>query len=120
MSIFAIICYWIAAAGGASHERLADPELEKLVADKVAAGLYASASEVVRDALRLLEERDTLRQAKLDAMKRRSERHRRLGSRKVVEVADERELRALVEGVRAEGRKKLPLVNARLARRDAA
>lgn len=46
------------------------PELEKLVADKVAAGLYASASEVIRDALRLLEERDMLRQAKLEAMRK--------------------------------------------------
>lgn len=32
------------------------PELEKFVADKVATGRYSSASEVVRTALRVLEE----------------------------------------------------------------
>ena len=45
------------------------PELERLVADKVDGGRYASASEVVREALRLLEERDALRQAKIEALK---------------------------------------------------
>ncbi len=34
------------------------PELEKLVSDKVATGMYQTASEVVRDALRLLRERE--------------------------------------------------------------
>jgi antitoxin ParD1/3/4 len=41
------------------------PELEKLVQDKVKSGRYLSASEVVREALRLLEERDRLYQARL-------------------------------------------------------
>ena len=34
------------------------PELEQLIQDKVATGLYASQSEVVREALRLLVEQD--------------------------------------------------------------
>lgn len=34
------------------------PQLEALVKTKVESGLYGSASEVMRDALRLLEERD--------------------------------------------------------------
>lgn len=34
------------------------PQLEILVKNKVESGLYGSASEVMRDALRLLEERD--------------------------------------------------------------
>lgn len=34
------------------------PQLEKLVKNKVDSGLYGSASEVMREALRLLEERD--------------------------------------------------------------
>jgi antitoxin ParD1/3/4 len=34
------------------------PQLEALVKNKVASGLYGSASEVMREALRLLEERD--------------------------------------------------------------
>lgn len=36
------------------------PELEQLVHKKVKSGLYLSASEVVREALRLLEERDRI------------------------------------------------------------
>ena len=38
------------------------PELEKIVAKRVGSGRYASASEVIREALRLLEERDQLNQ----------------------------------------------------------
>jgi antitoxin ParD1/3/4 len=34
------------------------PELEKLVQEKVESGRYTSASEVVREALRLMEKRD--------------------------------------------------------------
>jgi len=34
------------------------PELEKLISEKVDSGLYQTASEVVREALRLLKERD--------------------------------------------------------------
>lgn len=37
------------------------PELRQLVADKIESGLYTSASEVVREALRLLHERDRQR-----------------------------------------------------------
>jgi antitoxin ParD1/3/4 len=44
------------------------PELEKLVDDKVASGMYHSASEVVREALRLLKEQDELRQQRLKAL----------------------------------------------------
>ena len=46
------------------------PELEALVRDKVASGYYGSASEVVREALRLMEERDQLRAAKLEQLRR--------------------------------------------------
>ena len=41
------------------------PELEKFVSEKVETGRYNSASEVVREALRLLEEHDTVRAAQL-------------------------------------------------------
>ncbi len=41
------------------------PELEKFVSQKVEAGRYNSASEVVREALRLLEEHDQNRAMRL-------------------------------------------------------
>lgn len=41
------------------------PELERLVHEKVASGLYNNQSEVVREALRLLAEQDRLRAARI-------------------------------------------------------
>jgi antitoxin ParD1/3/4 len=38
------------------------PELERLVNERVESGLYQTASEVVREALRLLKERDQARE----------------------------------------------------------
>jgi antitoxin ParD1/3/4 len=45
------------------------PQLEEMVRRKVASGLYTSASEVVREALRLMEEQDRLRTAKLERLR---------------------------------------------------
>lgn len=47
------------------------PELERLVNQKVESGLYTSASEVVREALRLLNERDQTREYRLAELKAR-------------------------------------------------
>jgi antitoxin ParD1/3/4 len=41
------------------------PELERLVQEKVASGLYNNQSEVVREALRLLSEQDRFRELQL-------------------------------------------------------
>ena len=42
------------------------PELEELVERKVQSGLYGSSSEVIREALRLLDERDKLKALRQD------------------------------------------------------
>lgn len=46
------------------------PRLEELVKGKVESGFYNSASEVMREALRLLEERDQLRELRLEELRR--------------------------------------------------
>ena len=45
------------------------PELEKFVQDKVASGRYHTASEVIREGLRLLEGQEQLREVKLIALR---------------------------------------------------
>ena len=46
------------------------PHLESMVRQKVDSGLYTSASEVVREALRLMDEQDALRAAKLEQLRK--------------------------------------------------
>jgi antitoxin ParD1/3/4 len=45
------------------------PALEKLIHKKVKSGVYNNASEVVREALRLLEEHDKIKELKLAQLK---------------------------------------------------
>jgi antitoxin ParD1/3/4 len=45
------------------------PELEQIINSKVQSGLYNSASEVVRDGIRLLQQRDEMREMKLEALR---------------------------------------------------
>jgi antitoxin ParD1/3/4 len=87
------------------------PQLEALVQGKVASGLYNSASEVVREALRLLEESDRVRASRLaelrgdvavgiDQLERgQSTRH------------DDASLHALADDIKAKGRKRLAKKN---------
>ncbi len=80
------------------------PELEKFVSAKVESGRYNSSSEVVREALRLLEEHDSARAAQL------AEFNRQLGSRLAAldrgEVVDPAAARARLER-KSEQRRKL-------------
>ncbi|MCF6210413.1 MAG: type II toxin-antitoxin system ParD family antitoxin [Gammaproteobacteria bacterium] len=46
------------------------PQLESYIKQKVEKGIYNSVSEVVREALRLLEERDALQALKLEALRK--------------------------------------------------
>jgi antitoxin ParD1/3/4 len=45
------------------------PELESFVKQKVSTGLYNSVSEVIREALRLLEEKEVIKAMKLQALR---------------------------------------------------
>jgi antitoxin ParD1/3/4 len=45
------------------------PEMEKIVSGKVESGMYNSASEVVREALRLMNERDELKRLRLENLR---------------------------------------------------
>lgn len=47
------------------------PELESLVQSKVQSGRYQSASEVIREGLRLLDDQDRLREAQLAEVRRK-------------------------------------------------
>ena len=79
------------------------PELEKFVSAKVGTGRYNSASEVVREALRLLEEHDSARAAQLAEFN--GELGRRLASLDRGETVDPAETRARLRGKSAERRK---------------
>ena len=46
------------------------PELENLINEKVKSGLYNSASEVIRESLRLLQEQDMLKKIRRDELRR--------------------------------------------------
>ena len=45
-------------------------ELEKLVNERVRSGMYSSASEVIREALRLLNEQEQLRRQRLEELRK--------------------------------------------------
>ena len=46
------------------------PELEQFVQSKVESGMYYSASEVVREGLRMLQEREMLKQVKIEELRK--------------------------------------------------
>ncbi len=76
------------------------PELEKLVNDKVQSGLYNSASEVVREALRLLKEQDALKAYRVEELRKEIARG--------IEQANRGEVTPLdIEAIKAEGRKRI-------------
>ena len=79
------------------------PELERFVSAKVGSGRYNSASEVVREALRLLEEHDSARAAQLAEFN--GELGRRLASLDRGEVVDPALARSRLQRKSAERRK---------------
>jgi len=79
------------------------PELEEFVSAKVGTGRYNSASEVVREALRLLEEHDSARAAQLAEFN--GELGLRLASLDRGETVDPVESRARLQRKSAQRRK---------------
>jgi antitoxin ParD1/3/4 len=79
------------------------PELERFVSGKVESGRYNSASEVVREALRLLEEHDSARAAQLAEFN--GELGRRLAALDRGEIVDPADARVRLQR-RSEQRRK--------------
>ena len=79
------------------------PELEQYVSGKVESGLYHSASEVVRDGLRLLKEKEELHRARVEELRREVQ----IG----IDQADRGKMKTLtddlVEGIKVRGRGRL-------------
>lgn len=84
------------------------PELEKLVNDKVKSGRYNSASEVIRESLRLLQDHDELKRIRLEELRREvmlGADQIRNGEGILLETAEDR--REFIEGIKREGRERL-------------
>ncbi|MEB3211990.1 MAG: type II toxin-antitoxin system ParD family antitoxin [Leptolyngbyaceae bacterium] len=80
------------------------PELEKLVLDKVASGMYSSASEVIRESLRLLKERDALENIRLEELRK----HIQVG----ISQADNGQYSEMtIPDIKAQGRQRLSEMN---------
>ena len=73
------------------------PQLEELVKKKVSTGLYASASEVMREALRLLDERDRLHAMRLEELRAEIKKGLESGEPTPLDI----------EEIKARGRKRL-------------
>jgi antitoxin ParD1/3/4 len=83
--------------------------LQQMVTRRVASGRYGSASEVVREALRLLEEREQLRDAHLQQLRRDVSIGLRALDRGDSLPFDRREL----DAIKAEGRRRIGRKTAR-------
>jgi antitoxin ParD1/3/4 len=85
------------------------PELETLVAKKVKSGLYNSASEVMRDALRLFEERDQLRELRRDELRKEIAKGASdIKAGRSVVLKTQEDFDRVAEEIRKGGRKALP------------
>ena len=82
------------------------PELERLVQEKVASGLYNSASEVIRESLRLLHERDRIREIRLEELRKEIQKGVSQLEQGEYEVYETDELVTLVSEIQKQGKAK--------------
>ena len=81
------------------------PELEKFIENKVKSGRYHTASEVVREGLRLLEREDQLLEFKRNELRREIEKGvEQIRNGEYIEVNSDGEWRRFLEDVKARGR----------------
>ncbi|QIR41901.1 type II toxin-antitoxin system ParD family antitoxin (plasmid) [Tolypothrix sp. PCC 7910] len=79
--------------------------LDKFVAELIASGLYQSQSEVIREGLRLLKEREDLRKLKLEQLRR--DIHLGIDQLSRGEFTTYTSSQDLAQEIKATGRKKL-------------
>lgn len=84
------------------------PELETLVYQKVQTGLYNSASEVVREALRLMAEQDAMKELRRDELRREIMKGvEDIQAGRFIKLETDEDFSSLAEIVKQEGRQKL-------------
>jgi antitoxin ParD1/3/4 len=90
MSKIAIFCYQIynSSQEAISMNISLTPELEKFIADRVQSGMYNSASEVVREALRMLQEQQMFKEMKLAELRKEIQKGIESGSPKELDIED--------------------------------
>ncbi len=76
------------------------PELEKFVSEKVESGMYYSASEVIREGLRLLQEKEMLKQIKIESLRKEIQKG-------IDSLEEGKGIPLDVEKIKSEGRKRL-------------
>jgi antitoxin ParD1/3/4 len=105
LSIIDNACHWCYSSSMPINVNLT-PELEGLIRQKVSSGRYNSASEVVREALRLMEAEDQLRAAKLQQLRHDIQEGLHSGPARRWRVSEmKREGRARLKTSAASGRK---------------
>ena len=83
-------------------------DLETYINDKIAAGMYPSASEVIRASFRLMQEQDELNRIRLDALRAelaKGEADIERGD--YTTISSKEELEAFFDNIKAEGRRRL-------------
>lgn len=84
------------------------PELEAFVHQKVESGFYNSASEVIREALRLLDKADNDQASKLEDLRREIQKGiDQIKSGDYIELQSDEELREFFEDIKRRGRERL-------------